>query len=79
MVQVSPRADGGVDVAGRVAVADIPLAGIPVRLEAGGEHAASRTERGGGFWFPAGAGATCRLVFNAHGYEVRTADFRVGG
>ena len=76
MVQVSRRADGGSDVAGQVAEADIPLAGVPVCLEVDGECRAGVTERGGGFWFPAPGGAVCRLVFDAHGYEVRTADFR---
>lgn len=65
-------------LAGQVAVADIPLVGVPVRLEADGEYRAVTTERGGGFWFPAPRDGTCRLVVSAHGYEVRTAPFRAG-
>ena len=75
MVQVSAH-EGDVDVAGQVAVGDVPLVGVPVGLEAAGERRAGVTERGGGFWFPAPAGAVCRLIFDGHGYEIRTAPFR---
>jgi hypothetical protein len=48
LVQVSARGpDAAVGVAGQVAVADIPLVGIPVRLEFDGACHTTTTERGG--------------------------------